>query len=237
MTARHAMPARPILRSTCFGEAEHYASSLSSSLPAMSSAFNPTPGELALTNQIFIHADPQKIGIITGEAAVPIFGGAKLPAVTLGEIWNIADEDNNGFLGKKGVSIAVRLMGWAQKGEKVTKALVARREGVPLVALLYALTYVVVAAGPLPVIEGITPQIQPQGTGAGLSKSPPPILSKSPPPGLPPLTAQDRAKYLKLFASSHPTNGLLSGMRMYSASLAVTCLHVIVQAMPRGTSL
>lgn len=92
------------------------------------SGFNPSPAELALVSQIFLKADPQKIGILTGDAALKVFGGANLQPTILGEIWNIADEDNNGWLPKKGVAIAVRLMGWAQKGEKVTQALVNRRE-------------------------------------------------------------------------------------------------------------
>lgn len=92
------------------------------------SGFNPSPAELALVSQIFLKADPQKIGILTGDAALKVFGGANLQPTVLGEVWNIADEENNGWLSKKGVAIAVRLMGWAQKGEKMTQALVNRRE-------------------------------------------------------------------------------------------------------------
>lgn len=90
----------------------------------MSSKFSPTPAELALVSQIFTQADPQKLGILTGDVAVKVFGGAKLQPTVLGEIWSIADEDNNGWLPRKGVAIAVRLMGWAQKGEKITQDLV-----------------------------------------------------------------------------------------------------------------
>lgn len=92
------------------------------------SSFTPSPAELALVTQIFAKADPQKIGILTGDAALKVFGGAKLPPTVLGEIWSIADEDNNGWLPKKGVTIAVRLMGWAQKGEKVTQSLINKRQ-------------------------------------------------------------------------------------------------------------
>ena len=88
------------------------------------SGFTPSPAELALVTQIFAKADPQKIGILTGDAALKVFGGAKLTPIVLGEIWSIADEENNGWLSKKGVAIAVRLMGWAQKGEKVKQSLV-----------------------------------------------------------------------------------------------------------------
>ncbi|KII88893.1 hypothetical protein PLICRDRAFT_40530 [Plicaturopsis crispa FD-325 SS-3] len=153
----------------------------------MSANFNPSPAELALVSQIFAQADPQKLGIITGDVAVRIFGGAKLSPTVLGEIWNLADEDNKGWLAKRGVAIAVRLMGWAQKGEKVTDALLGR-------------------PGPLPHIDGISqsPVVQ-HNTGMSMPKSPPPSAR------FPPLTPQDKAKFAKLFASCGPTNGFLSG--------------------------
>ncbi|KAG1749118.1 uncharacterized protein EDB91DRAFT_1112566 [Suillus paluster] len=150
----------------------------------MSSNFAPTPAELALVNQIFAQADTQKIGILTGDVAVKVFQGAKLPPTVLGEIWSIADDDNNGFLTKKGVSIAVRLMGHAQKGHKVDKSLVNK-------------------PGPLANIEGVQTPLIPQGTGAS--------IPKSPPPGLPPLTPQDKAKFTRIFQGCGPVKGLLNG--------------------------
>ncbi|KAG2149296.1 hypothetical protein DEU56DRAFT_869486 [Suillus clintonianus] len=150
----------------------------------MSSNFAPTPAELALVNQIFAQADTQKIGILTGDVAVKVFQGAKLAPTVLGEIWNIADDDNNGFLTKKGVSIAVRLMGHAQKGQKVDKSLVNK-------------------PGPLAKIEGVQTPLIPQGTGAS--------IPKSPPPSLPPLSPQDKAKFTRIFQGCGPVNGLLNG--------------------------
>jgi len=93
----------------------------------MSTKFSPTPAELALVSQIFAQVDLQKLGILTGDVAVKTFGGANLPPAVLGEIWSIADEDNNGWLPRKGVAIAIRLMGWAQKGEKISSELVHKR--------------------------------------------------------------------------------------------------------------
>lgn len=107
-------------------------------------SFTPSPAELALVTQIFLKADPQKLGILTGDAALKVFGGARLLPTVLGEIWNIADEDNNGWLPKKGVAIAVRLMGWAQKGEKVTQALVNKRESAVLPSAYLYSTYSIV---------------------------------------------------------------------------------------------
>jgi epidermal growth factor receptor substrate 15 len=97
------------------------------SLTAMTS-FTPSSAELALVTQIISKADSQKLDLLTGDAALKVFEGAKLPPTVLREIWSIADEGNNGWLAHRGVAIAVRLMGWAQKGETVTKALVNKRE-------------------------------------------------------------------------------------------------------------
>jgi epidermal growth factor receptor substrate 15 len=94
----------------------------------MATVFSPTHGEVALVNQIFAKYDPQKFGVITGEVAVNIFGGANLSATALSQIWGIADADNQGFLTRKGVSVAVRLFGWAQKGEAISAELVNKRE-------------------------------------------------------------------------------------------------------------
>ncbi|KAI0075486.1 hypothetical protein K474DRAFT_1709004 [Panus rudis PR-1116 ss-1] len=147
------------------------------------SKFTPTPQEEAIVRQIFAQADPQKLGVITGDAAVRILNGSKLPPSVLGEIWSIADEDNNGVLTRKGVGIAVRLIGHAQRGERVSEALVTK-------------------PGPPPTIEGVVVPLAPQSTGVPLSKSPPP---------LPPLTPQDKAKFLKLFLGCGPQGGLITG--------------------------
>ena len=92
--------------------------------------FTPTPAEVALVIQIFARTDPQTKGILTGDAALEVFGPqrAKLPLTVLSDIWSIADGNANGLLSWVEVAIAVRLMGWAQKGEKVTKALIDKRE-------------------------------------------------------------------------------------------------------------
>lgn len=167
------------------------------------SKFTPTPAEVALINQIFAQADTQKLGVITGEAAVKIFSGSKLSPTVLAEIWNIADEDNNGVLTRKGVGVAIRLLGHAQRGEPASEALVTKRElfvSPGMDARAYSCPS---TAGPIPTIEGLPPASVPSSMGI----SP----AKSPPPGLPPLTPADKAKFLKLFLGCHPTNGLLSG--------------------------
>jgi epidermal growth factor receptor substrate 15 len=173
-------------------------------------SFNPTPAEISLTSQIFAVADPQKLGIITGDAAVNSLSGAHLPHAVLGEIWAISDKENNGFLTRRGVSIALRLIGYAQQGVPVEEALLDKREPYETIYLTLALLsfIVTVVAGPLASIEGFSP----------------PPAAVSPPPSIPasqsspsssmitfPLTPQDKAKFFKLFIGCGPVNGLLSG--------------------------
>ncbi|KAF8461189.1 hypothetical protein DFH94DRAFT_789798, partial [Russula ochroleuca] len=55
----------------------------------MATSFSPTHGEVALVNQIFAKARSSKVWYL--------------------KIWGIADEDNQGYLTRKGVSVAVRL--------------------------------------------------------------------------------------------------------------------------------
>lgn len=170
------------------------------------SSVNPTPDETSLISSIFLIADPQGLGIITGDAAVKILSGANLSNSVLGEIWASADQENNGFLTRNGVAIAVRLMGYAQQGQSISDPnLLSKRKLVYRNTFLCAF-YLFVSAGPLPVIEGISPsKVSSDHTGTSL----------------PPLTQQDKTKFLKLFVSCGPSNGLLSSMNVHLLSLVL----------------
>ena len=95
--------------------------------PAMTSAFAPTPAETTLVHQIFLQADPQKLGVVTGEAAVKVFDRANLSPAVLADIWAIADDENNGWLSRKGVAKAVRLIGHCQAGRPLSEDLLKQR--------------------------------------------------------------------------------------------------------------
>ena len=177
----------------------------------MTTPFPPTQGENALVNQIFNKHDPQKFGVITSEVAIDAFSRANLHPTVLGQIWGIADTDKQGFLTRKGVSIAVRLIGWAQKGEVITGDLANKRErdppfspkSVPLISS---------KAGPLAVFDGVSLSSEPRR-----AVSPPPTSSRLPPL----LSPQDKTKFTRLFNSCGPINGLLSGMYMVDSSQLV----------------
>lgn len=128
-------PTAPGLRNSSFpSQLRTFISSSSSRLQTgplaylAMSKFSPSPQEVSLVNQIFAQADTQKIGVVTGEAAVKVFSGSKLSPSVLAEIWNLADEDKKGVLTRKDVAVAVRLLGHAQRGERVAEAHILRRE-------------------------------------------------------------------------------------------------------------
>jgi len=179
----------------------------------MSRDFVPSGPEIALANAIFAQGDHQNLGILTGDVAVRIFTGAKLPQDVLHEIWNIADEENNGWLSKKSTALALRLIGHAQRGQRVSKNLISMGTALFFAARepsfeLYCL------AGPVPIIEGFAAPLTQQNTGKSSLKSPPPSR-------LPPLTQQDKINFQSLFMRSGPVNGLISGK--YQASSYHLC--------------
>ncbi|KAL0940839.1 calcium-binding protein [Colletotrichum truncatum] len=141
---------------------------------------NLTPDEKRLYGQLFRQADSDSVGVVTGETAVKFFEKTRLDSRILGEIWQIADKENRGFLTPAGFGIVLRLIGHAQAG----------REPTPELAL---------QQGPLPRFDGITPAgplssptppppaaLQAQGTGGG-------------PIRIPPLTPEKVNQYAGLF--------------------------------------
>lgn len=146
--------------------------------------FAPTPPEQQLVTALFNIGDPQKLGIINGDSAVKLLSGAKVSPDVLGEIWAIADSDNNGFLTKKGAAVLVRLLGWAQKGEAVSEDLLNK-------------------VGPLPTIDGL-----PLPKPATPTPSTPTASATR---AVPPLLTEDRNKFIRLFLGCGPQNGVLTG--------------------------
>ena len=169
----------------------------------MSSPFSPTPAELTLVTQLFFKADTQNQGFIPTDIAIRLFSGAKISPVTIGDILNIADDSKTGKLSRRDVAVAIRLIGWAQKGEKITQSLVSTRKSLSVFLLLYLFS---VIAGPLAVIEGVN-VLGSQNTGVSLPKSPPPAA-------FPPLSPQDRTKFQNLFLKAGAVNERLSGQSM-----------------------
>ncbi|CDS01057.1 related to EDE1 protein involved in endocytosis [Sporisorium scitamineum] len=148
-----------------------------------------SPVERSAFAHLFNLADPERTGIVTGDAAVSFFAKSKLPPATLGQIWAMADSANNGFLTPPSFSIALRLIGHAQRGEAITEASIKR-------------------PGPPPTMEGVNLPLTSQLTGSQSSGAAPTNM-----PGVIEIKPEDRARYTRIFANSGPVGGLIDGDR------------------------
>jgi epidermal growth factor receptor substrate 15 len=91
----------------------------------MPATFLASDEETELVARIYDRAGCTRPGFITGDALVEIFtNSVGLTPVVLSQIWNIADEDKTGNLSERGLAIALRLIGWAQRGEDIGFGLV-----------------------------------------------------------------------------------------------------------------
>ncbi|TKY88183.1 hypothetical protein EX895_002893 [Sporisorium graminicola] len=148
-----------------------------------------SPIERSAFAHLFNLADPERTGIVTGDAAVSFFAKSKLPPATLGQIWAMADSANNGFLTPPSFSIALRLISHAQRGETITEASIKR-------------------PGPPPTMEGVNLPLTSQLTGSQSSGGAPTNM-----PGVIEIKPEDRARYTRIFANSGPVGGLIDGDR------------------------
>lgn len=76
---------------------------------------------------MFAIGDPHGLGSIPRHTAESLFGGANLPPDIMHQVWEIANVEDNDSYGKYCVAIAVRLVGYAQRGETVNDKCVLTR--------------------------------------------------------------------------------------------------------------
>lgn len=119
---------------------------------------------------------------------MPFFAKSKLSAPVLGQIWNLADSVKNGFLTAPTFSVALRLIGHAQRGENPDESLIQR-------------------PGPPPVLEGIQlPQMSAHGATPLSSQNTGGFALQAVE-----IRPEDRARYTRIFAGAGPVGGLLDG--------------------------
>ncbi|KAI1745398.1 hypothetical protein F4680DRAFT_102587 [Xylaria scruposa] len=148
---------------------------------------NLTPEEKRVYGLLFRQADTESVGVVTGEVAVQFFEKTRLDSRILGEIWQIADRENRGFLEATGFGVALRLIGHAQAGREPTSELALQQ-------------------GPLPKFDGISiappppapAPLQQQSSGTG-------------PIRIPPLTPEKVSQYATIFENQSLQNGVLPG--------------------------
>ncbi|KEF54522.1 uncharacterized protein A1O9_09689 [Exophiala aquamarina CBS 119918] len=163
---------------------------------------NLTPEEKRVYAQLLKEADPDGFGAVSGDVAVKFFERTKLPPDVLGQIWQIADTENRGFLTPAGFGVVLRLIGHAQNGRPPSASIATQ-------------------PAPLPRFDPIPGEIQPQSQ---LPAAPPPIAQQStgppaspspagpPPIRVPALNPDKVTTYSSLFEKSGAENGFLSGL-------------------------
>ncbi|RYO79177.1 hypothetical protein DL766_008338 [Monosporascus sp. MC13-8B] len=171
--------------------------SAEANIDGAASNLNLTPEEKRAYGQLFRQADTDNVGVVTGEVAVKFFEKTKLDSRVLGEIWQIADKENRGFLTPSGFGIVLRLIGHAQAGRE------------PLPDLAYQ-------PGPLPRFEGVTlnlagnpPPPPPPPPPPAAPTSPPPLQAQATggPIRIPALTPEKVTQYAGLFERQPLQNG------------------------------
>ncbi|KAJ2806617.1 hypothetical protein H4R20_001623 [Coemansia guatemalensis] len=93
--------------------------------------WRPTSREQGAYAYLLSLVDPQKEGIIRGQAAVPFFQKSRLPDATLGGIWQLADTDSKGHLTSHEFSIAMKLISLAQAQRPVALGSIADEVSLP----------------------------------------------------------------------------------------------------------
>lgn len=76
---------------------------------------------------MFAIGDPHGLGSVPRHTAESLFEGANLPSDIMHQVWEIANVEDNDSYGKYCVAIAVRLVGYAQRGETVNDKCVLTR--------------------------------------------------------------------------------------------------------------
>ncbi|KAI1271522.1 hypothetical protein F5Y07DRAFT_392693 [Xylaria sp. FL0933] len=155
---------------------------------------NLSPEEKRVYGLLFRQADTEGVGVVTGEIAVQFFEKTRLDSRILGEIWQIADRENRGFLEATGFGVALRLIGHAQAGREPTTELALQQ-------------------GPLPKFDGIN-------IGPAPAPAPAPVPAPAPlqqqasgtgPIRIPPLTPEKVSQYAAIFENQSLQNGILPG--------------------------
>lgn len=98
------------------------------STPPSTKTIQLTEKEKVVFGQLFRQADSEYTQVVTGEVASKLFIKSGISPALLGNIWQLADPENNGFLDQKGFSVALRLIGHVQNGQNLSASLIDMRK-------------------------------------------------------------------------------------------------------------
>ncbi|KAG0193404.1 hypothetical protein DFQ28_005408 [Apophysomyces sp. BC1034] len=159
------------------------------------------PNEKQAYVELFRTADTDGKGILLKDEAMSFFKRSDVPANILTEIWDASDNDNKGFLTDMEFCIALKLIACAQHG-------------------ILTASPVLSTSVPLPQFSGVSIKPLPPNRANTVTSTPSDII-----------TPDERSKYIGIFQSSGPIDGLLSGDKAKNiflrSSLSPEALHSI----------
>ncbi|EEB07426.2 EPS15 repeat family actin cortical patch component [Schizosaccharomyces japonicus yFS275] len=178
----------------------------------MSSPLSFTTDEQRVYGQLFSLADKQDLGVVTGEEAVPFFEKSGLPPHVLGRVWQLADQENRGFLVKDGFMLAMRLIALAQDNKSLDYEQYKTFSRFPYFKDITTVPEVSTSrkasflSAPAPSSVTASP-ISPNVTSSPAVVSPSPEGNVA----LPPISFADKARYQTMFSTVCPLNGVMTG--------------------------
>ncbi|GAA5962204.1 hypothetical protein JCM10213_005905, partial [Rhodosporidiobolus nylandii] len=172
--------------------------------------------------------DTEQLGVLTGDLAVPFFSHSSLPPLLLGEVWQLADPDNSGFLSPERFGVACRLIGHAQESGRKGAARVeegwvgmpgplASFSHLPLPAHLSPSSTTPASPPPAPPSRlqsqntgSSSSRLQSRATGSGFAGADAASGAAGGKDELLTISAEDKQKYARVFAGSN--GGSLAGL-------------------------
>ncbi|KAI9311211.1 hypothetical protein BX666DRAFT_1998970 [Dichotomocladium elegans] len=152
------------------------------------------PHEKSSYVEFFRAADTENKGVLLKDEAITFFKKANIPINIINEIWEAADREGKGFLTDQEFCIALKLIACAQHG-------------------IIPASPVITTKVPLPQIDGIHIRSQPPDTRPSPARGPTSPSLQPASNASDTILPDERAKYINLFRSSGPVDGVLIGER------------------------
>ena len=109
--------------------------------------------EIRIANRLMDMVDSGKASTFSLDSAAAILTQRGLSLHQLYKIWSLADRSNKGYLTSSELTVAIRLIGWAQAGHEIVEGLVKTCQSN---LFLCGHQAYLTAAGPSPMLRGIT---------------------------------------------------------------------------------
>lgn len=162
-----------------------------------------TPEESRQFGQLFTQHDVEGIGILLGDSIRPLFERSGLSPKILGQIWQLADNENRGFLDSTGFAKALRMIAHVQNGQPLSAKLFTIPSSLPDFDRPAASTMSGTAPAPRVVSQS--------STAASSIPQPVGVADTGARARAPPLTTADKQRFGQLFDKTAQGRPMIDG--------------------------